>query len=841
MGLIDWLILIIPVIFIIEIGLYSRRSVRSVADFLSAGRVCGRYVICASDFANSLSIITLVSSMLFFLAITSNGNELSPAGVNTPELQYPVRSSGWSFDAGAKTGMRNGQAFVELSCDKANKSVTTKYGGVKLLPDRHYELSYTVTAFGKLPVADGFHYRLFLTWDRALQVDNNSDDIVLFSDRATKRKVTFRVPIKTGSNIMAINCLLQLPCKIVFSDFELRLLPEQPQPGVEIELDSPLYSGYIFHSYPLAEIKGELRFGKKAYRAKLSLLNSSEKVLWEKQFEKSETFSIPCSGLKDGTYILLATSSKANGKSLPPQKKLLRKLPASKCEVVIDNRKNLRINGRPFMPIILGHATLSNIEQSYYYFARNGVNTIYYDATNDPAKLKKLLDIAAEYGLKVIMETDFPKTMGKKDIEIWENYIKQVFTKEVREHKAFLLYSLPDEPRISGKSLDALIYAYKFIKKWDPYRPTWINVAPRGSVKELAGYAKATDIYGVDIYPVPVPHPHNDLSYDRELTCVGSYTKKMRKTVDDRKPIYMYLQAFAWANLTGQGQPVYPTYREQRFMIYDSIISRARGLGFWGSAYAKDTNYLAGVFVPNLKECGEMSAVFLADKWRNVEVRCSSPELRYITRDVNGDKFVIVANSSKKAVSVNIKLIGSGLDKMNVLYEGRKVNLRNNAFADKFGAFEVHVYATGGLPERLYPIPKLNPALESKTCPLNAHLGQLMNNANWIGGVHGEKTVKNLIRHKFNVETMLTSAELKIKSQDICAVYINGVFLAKNEKGGNMPPYAIAKLLSTGTNVLSFELKKNGSQHGTKADIDLVYKNHPATHVSLNYQWENGQ
>ena len=61
MGLIDWLIVVIPVIFVIGIGLYSRKYVRSVADFLSAGRVCGRYVICASDVANALSIITLVA------------------------------------------------------------------------------------------------------------------------------------------------------------------------------------------------------------------------------------------------------------------------------------------------------------------------------------------------------------------------------------------------------------------------------------------------------------------------------------------------------------------------------------------------------------------------------------------------------------------------------------------------------------------------------------------------------------------------------------------------------------------------------------------------------------
>lgn len=61
MGLIDWLIVIIPVTFVIGIGFYSRRYIRGVADFLAAGRVCGRYIISVGDMANALSIIGLVA------------------------------------------------------------------------------------------------------------------------------------------------------------------------------------------------------------------------------------------------------------------------------------------------------------------------------------------------------------------------------------------------------------------------------------------------------------------------------------------------------------------------------------------------------------------------------------------------------------------------------------------------------------------------------------------------------------------------------------------------------------------------------------------------------------
>jgi len=56
----DWLIIILPVCFVLYMGYYSRRYIRSVADFLSAGRLCGRYVISVADMANALSIIGLI-------------------------------------------------------------------------------------------------------------------------------------------------------------------------------------------------------------------------------------------------------------------------------------------------------------------------------------------------------------------------------------------------------------------------------------------------------------------------------------------------------------------------------------------------------------------------------------------------------------------------------------------------------------------------------------------------------------------------------------------------------------------------------------------------------------
>ncbi len=61
MGLLDWVIVVVPLALVIGMAFYSRRYARSVVDFLAAGRVAGRYVISVGDLASMLSVITLVA------------------------------------------------------------------------------------------------------------------------------------------------------------------------------------------------------------------------------------------------------------------------------------------------------------------------------------------------------------------------------------------------------------------------------------------------------------------------------------------------------------------------------------------------------------------------------------------------------------------------------------------------------------------------------------------------------------------------------------------------------------------------------------------------------------
>lgn len=63
MNCLDWLIVLLPLTFILWMGFHSRKYVHGVADFLAAGRVCGRYVIAVADVASALAVVTLVAQV----------------------------------------------------------------------------------------------------------------------------------------------------------------------------------------------------------------------------------------------------------------------------------------------------------------------------------------------------------------------------------------------------------------------------------------------------------------------------------------------------------------------------------------------------------------------------------------------------------------------------------------------------------------------------------------------------------------------------------------------------------------------------------------------------------
>ena len=63
MGLGNWLVVLIPLGCILTIAVYCRRYIRDVVDYLSAGRVARRYVICVGGMEETLGVMMLIQYM----------------------------------------------------------------------------------------------------------------------------------------------------------------------------------------------------------------------------------------------------------------------------------------------------------------------------------------------------------------------------------------------------------------------------------------------------------------------------------------------------------------------------------------------------------------------------------------------------------------------------------------------------------------------------------------------------------------------------------------------------------------------------------------------------------
>ena len=59
----NWLIVLLPVACILAVSVYCRRYIRDVVDYLSAGRVARRYILCVGGMEETLGVVTLISYM----------------------------------------------------------------------------------------------------------------------------------------------------------------------------------------------------------------------------------------------------------------------------------------------------------------------------------------------------------------------------------------------------------------------------------------------------------------------------------------------------------------------------------------------------------------------------------------------------------------------------------------------------------------------------------------------------------------------------------------------------------------------------------------------------------
>jgi hypothetical protein len=295
-----------------------------------------------------------------------------------------------------------------------------------------------------------------------------------------------------------------------------------------------------------------------------------------------------------------------------------------------------------------------------------------------------------------------------------------------------------DEPDWNKHPVEPMERAYKIIKELDPNHPVWICQAPRGSVASMKRYDHCCDATGGDIYPISYPPGLHvpptakdvpaELAGNDELSLAGDFTRMMVRVATragadpadppqstlhnpQSKPVWMCLQ-IAWSGVHKPGRTLrFPTFHEQRFMTYHTIIHGARGVIYFGGQIAHTLPFGADrragwnwthwkkVLRPVVEEIGTKSPLYpaLVAPASKLDVKldgAGAAGIDFCTRETDTEIFLIAARRDRETAQVKFTGLVSLPDQTTELLfeEPRKVELKSGAFTDWFAPFEVHVY-----------------------------------------------------------------------------------------------------------------------------------------------------
>ncbi len=742
----------------------------------------------------------------------------------------------WFVSAPTKFVTEDGREALRVESDGRNANAFLR--GVKLTPGKSYSLTYSVKSYDANPNASEF-----FPFNVNIEFAGVKDKLVSPWDDTWGlgfQNKTFNFTVPENAKGDAVIELYSRKRPIFFGNFELKERQAEPEIKHPMVLTQPLYRNLIFSSMPVDEIKGKIKTGTAIKQVQVKLEKDGIAV-FEKSFANTGAeleFTIPAAKLVEGTYKLSVRPDNEEPAALE-----LKKLPKAPVEVVMGPDKLFRFNGKPFFPVMFWGGNFIGVddEEKFHALARNGVNMIFTHGENK-RKAMEILDLANRNGIKVIVNTGYPKRLDDDTLKNWIHNTSEL-TSEIASHPALFGYFIADEPWWGGVPLNNLLKAYDTLKELDPYHPAWINAAPRGSIADHQQYSRAADIYGVDIYPVG-SGGHSGLE-DKTLSAVGRYVLHMNETVHHRKPVWMVLQGFAWKSLGGTDNGEgYPTPAQDRFVVYDSLVEGAQGIVWWGLAFVKTASFYDTLF-GTARELQTMTGL-LTDGKELGKAQVSNPAIRTRTLEANGKKYVIAVNGTANNVSatINPAFTAAGVK---VFQENRSLPVKNGAVTDTFDAYSVHVYGEAELPPSSWPLPVPDSRYDFAKNPVTRNFSAYHNNipydgqANWIweaskARVAGSETV---LHKTFTLDVPVKSAALIAAADDYGTVSINGRELGKAGGFTIAAKLDAAALLKQGENTISVSAADGGQLPcGLLIDLRIELTNGKKVTVITDETWQ---
>ncbi len=339
---------------------------------------------------------------------------------------------------------------------------------------------------------------------------------------------------------------------------------------------------------------------------------------------------------------------------------------------VVDNGKP-RLIFAPSIPV--WKHNLKDIPAIMREYARGGfTEVLVVSHTNRPESDQiwtTVLDEAQRNGLKVL----FWFATRPKDL-LKDNHLESVLAKW-RKHPALLAWLVVDEPELHAREQDVKEIVAR-AKKADPDHPVFINLTHLGPARRYAGLPG--DVLMIDYYLTSSP-----------TRTVGDVLYQSRKMVGIARQRGMP----AWSFLAGDNHQNHyrePTPGEHVAQAYGNVIEGVTGLMyFMGHPLGKEA---WKAYKRTGQELKRLTPVIFAKEARVGLVRTPS-NILYTTRRHDGNLYIIAVNITDKSSDAVFRLTdlaGTGTIDCDVMFEGRKIPLRNGTLKDRFAPYQRHVY-----------------------------------------------------------------------------------------------------------------------------------------------------
>lgn len=391
-------------------------------------------------------------------------------------------------------------------------------------------------------------------------------------------------------------------------------------------------------------------------------------------------------------------------------------VPARGPRVHVNEDKVLIVDGRPMFPIGVtmpppldgktpdGRPALAELRDAGVHFFRTGQQGANWDA-EALAREQAWMDAAARYGMGCWVNLGALSVIGPDEDEKVAR-LREIVNR-FKDDPGLIFWKNFDEAAWAGTPPEAMARGYRVIHDADPHHPVVQTHAPRGTIETLRPYNACADILNLDIYPVGYPPGMNSLLPNKEISMIGDWTRFVRDVAEDRKSCWMTLQ-ICWSGVVKEGKTLrFPTFSQERFMVYQAIINGARGLNFFGghipqSLSADDAQlgwnwtFWRRVLRPVLEEINEKSplAAAMVAPDASLPIRVNgADDVEFCVREAGAELFILACKREGATVQVTFTGLPDWAGHGELLYEApRAVEARDGTFTDWFGPFEVHVY-----------------------------------------------------------------------------------------------------------------------------------------------------